>query len=684
MQSRTNRREAFPNLLALACVAAGSVLSACLAPAEESLSAPSIHARETIARCEDARSDGGGELQSLLQEGEIPIRERAAFALGRIPFPDGGAALTDALCGAVKDPSSEVRAAAAFALGMRADTAAAEALLEARSDPDARVRARVIEAASRIDDPRLRRMVLDALTDASETVRAEAAVGPSRWKRDAPDAEAVDAALAEKAGAAGDGEVAWRALYSLARRRSASGRSAFEAALSSTDVRARIFAAQGLKAVPVEGANHEKLRAALADADWRVACEAALALGEHPAAAAVPALERALGHRNSLVRRCAAEALGRFKDAKEAVQPGLARAEDDASVDVRCAVLVARARLEGDALAAEVERAASSGDALLRAGAADAAGFLGEATGVPLLLRLTRDPEPRVADVAAHALKGHPTLEARARLVEMLADKDNGLRLAAADVLKEIGGAEDLGALARCLASSRGEISAEIAATIVDAAARIGGEPAREILERGSFHPDAFVRRKARALFLAQFPGTEIGIFRRSSSRAAVVPVPGADYPASGPNPRVEIVTNRGRMVFELLRDEAPVHVFNFLALARRGVYSGTTFHRVVPDFVIQGGDPRGDGNGGTSWRGEPLRNEFTPRKFVRGSLGMPRNDDPDSGGGQIFVTHRETPHLDGRYTLFGELREGFEVLDSIQLGDTIKSVRDLGLPGDG
>jgi len=117
------------------------------------------------------------------------------------------------------------------------------------------------------------------------------------------------------------------------------------------------------------------------------------------------------------------------------------------------------------------------------------------------------------------------------------------------------------------------------------------------------------------------------------------------------------------------------------MTLARRGFYDGTTFHRVVPDFVIQGGDRRGDGNGGTTWRGEPLRGEFTPRKFARGSLGMPRNDDPDSGGSQLFVTHRETPHLDGRYTLFGELRDGFEVLDSIELGDTIRTVRVVGDP---
>ena len=118
------------------------------------------------------------------------------------------------------------------------------------------------------------------------------------------------------------------------------------------------------------------------------------------------------------------------------------------------------------------------------------------------------------------------------------------------------------------------------------------------------------------------------------------------------------------------------MHVYSFLELARRGTFEGLRFHRVVPDFVVQGGDPRGDGNGGQSWRGEPLRHELSELGFIEGSLGMPRNDDLESGGGQLFVTHRPTPHLDGRYTIFGELRSGSSVLDSIERGDRILMVR--------
>src|SRR5258705_458095 len=571
--------------------------------------------------------------------------------------------------------------AALFGLGLRGAPAGADPLAAARADPIADVRARAVEAASRIEEPRMHKLVLDALADAEELVRAEAAVGPSRWKRDAPDADAVDTALVAAARAPKDVEVAWRAIFSLARRRAEKGRPAFEAGLTSVDSKMRIFSAQGLRAIPIDAAAQEKLRAAIADPDWRVACEAALAIGEHPDAGALTALDKALAHPSSHVRRCAAEALAHFVDAKEAVRPILMRARDDASVDVRCAVLVARTQLDSDALAPEVEKAAASRDPLWRAGAAGAAAFLSDEKATALLLKLSRDADAHVVDVAAHALKGRATPEVRARLAEMLGEKDNGVRLAAVDVLKEIAGPGDLAGLEKCMTTSRGDISAEIAAGIVDIAARIGGEPARSILERGAFHASAFVRRKSRDALAKDFPGTKFEGPSTAAASPPTVPLPDNDYPTTGPNPRVEIVTNRGSMVFELLRNECPVHVFNFLTLAQRGFYDGTTFHRVVPDFVIQGGDPRADGNGGTTWRGESLRGEFTARKFARGSLGMPRNDDPDSGGSQIFVTHRETPHLDGRYTLFGELREGFEVLDSIELGDTIRTVRIVGTP---
>jgi cyclophilin family peptidyl-prolyl cis-trans isomerase len=231
--------------------------------------------------------------------------------------------------------------------------------------------------------------------------------------------------------------------------------------------------------------------------------------------------------------------------------------------------------------------------------------------------------------------------------------------------------ASGLGPLERCYTSSTGDGAPEIRFNVLRNAGKIGGDAAAALVTRGLLDERPFVRRVAREE-LAKL-GREVPDLPEPRREPVAL-----DLPSYGENPWVEIETTKGTLLFELFPGEAPVHVHNLLELARRGHYDGTPFHRVVPDFVIQGGDYRGDGNGGGTWRGreDSLRHEIGPRKYVRGSLGMPRNDDPDSGGSQIFVTHRPTPHLDGRYTILGELREGFDVLDAVEVGDRILAVR--------
>jgi cyclophilin family peptidyl-prolyl cis-trans isomerase len=124
--------------------------------------------------------------------------------------------------------------------------------------------------------------------------------------------------------------------------------------------------------------------------------------------------------------------------------------------------------------------------------------------------------------------------------------------------------------------------------------------------------------------------------------------------------------------VIELLAEEAPMTAESFVALARRGFFDGTTIHRVVPDFVVQAGDPRGDGTGGP---GYALRDELNPLPYVRGRVGMALAG-PDTGGSQWFVALSRQPHLDGAYTVFGEVTAGLEVLDRIEQNDRLLSVK--------
>jgi peptidyl-prolyl cis-trans isomerase B (cyclophilin B) len=128
------------------------------------------------------------------------------------------------------------------------------------------------------------------------------------------------------------------------------------------------------------------------------------------------------------------------------------------------------------------------------------------------------------------------------------------------------------------------------------------------------------------------------------------------------------IETEKGDLVLELFASDVPVTVNNFVFLAREGFYDGTTFHRVVPEFVAQGGDPTGTGTGTP---GYSFADEFTEHTHVAGALSM-ANSGSDTNGCQFFITYTPQHHLDGKHTVFGQLAEGMDVLDEIEVGDTI------------
>ena len=136
---------------------------------------------------------------------------------------------------------------------------------------------------------------------------------------------------------------------------------------------------------------------------------------------------------------------------------------------------------------------------------------------------------------------------------------------------------------------------------------------------------------------------------------------------------QVYIDTDRGTIQIELAVLDAPLTVENFIALARKGFFNGLSVHRVVPDFVVQDGDPRGDGEGGP---GYSIRDELNERPYLRGTVGMALDPWPDTGGSQYFITHSPQPHLDARYTVFGRVIAGMDVVDQIQQWDVIRRVR--------
>jgi cyclophilin family peptidyl-prolyl cis-trans isomerase len=138
------------------------------------------------------------------------------------------------------------------------------------------------------------------------------------------------------------------------------------------------------------------------------------------------------------------------------------------------------------------------------------------------------------------------------------------------------------------------------------------------------------------------------------------------------PLPQVTIQTEKGNIVLELAEDDAPNTVANFISLAEKGFFDGLKFHRVIADFMIQGGDPTGTGRGGPGYK---IADEFSPKlKHKRGVISM-ANSGPNSGGSQFFITHVDTPWLDGKHAVFGRVTSGMEIVDKIQQGDKMVKV---------
>ncbi len=147
---------------------------------------------------------------------------------------------------------------------------------------------------------------------------------------------------------------------------------------------------------------------------------------------------------------------------------------------------------------------------------------------------------------------------------------------------------------------------------------------------------------------------------------------PQAGDPGIPEGSHIRVDTNLGSFTFELFSQDAPNTTANFKALAARGFYDGLTFHRVIPGFVAQGGDPKGNGTGGPGYH---VKAEFNSHKHVTGAVAMARSSDPDSAGSQFYICYGAHPNLDGHYTVFGQVVEGQDVVDKITKGTVMKKI---------
>ena len=290
------------------------------------------------------------------------------------------------------------------------------------------------------------------------------------------------------------------------------------------------------------------------------------------------------------------------------------------------------------------------------------------------MLNDTSTPALAVPDVLTAIAAFKPPDGALVMRAQLTAS-DPIVRATAAGQLGELApDAETTSALAAALpAALLRDAMNDAALAILDALAKQKSEVALSAIKTALDSPDYLIRRRAAAILEAAQPETassEDGRIETVATRNRI-----GDYRRALARRQLRVVatinTDKGAFKLELLPDAAPLTVDNFVELARRGYFNNISFHRVVPNFVVQGGDPRGDGNGGPGYQ---IRCEINEVPYARGAVGMALSG-KDTGGSQWFITHSPQPHLDGGYTVFARVIEGMETVDRITRGDRIRSI---------
>ncbi|HWW87151.1 MAG TPA: peptidylprolyl isomerase, partial [Vicinamibacterales bacterium] len=285
------------------------------------------------------------------------------------------------------------------------------------------------------------------------------------------------------------------------------------------------------------------------------------------------------------------------------------------------------------------------------------------------------DSDQRVIPAVLGALVKLKAPNAERVLLDRLKVDDPVVRSAAATGIGELKPANGASALADAYAAGERDPMYTARTSALAALVKYGRDAAVPVLRRALADKDWAVRVRA-AMLLKEIDPTgaaDVDMAIRPAPTTIAADIYG-NARVIGPvvSTQLYIDTDKGTIQIELTMLDAPLTVENFVTLARKGYFDGLSIHRVVPNFVVQDGDPRGDGEGGP---GYTIRDEINERPYLRGTVGMALDPWPDTGGSQFFIVHSPQPHLDARYTVFGRVVAGMDVVDRIQEWDVIRRV---------
>ena len=622
------------------------------------------------------------DLTTLAADADARIRRRAALAIGRVGLADGAPAVRPLL----SDPDADVRQMAAFALGLLADKASVPLLTTALQDADPRVRGRAAEALGLIGDTGSAAAV-GQMVGAYVSAGAITNIAPDDEKFGAsPEADAVRLGVFalvrlkgfEPLAAAvqdGSGRVSgwWPIAYALRRINDPRAIPLLRQLAGTPGRYTRAFAARGLGALK-DTASVPLLRRMLEQSNGDVALavsaiDALAQIGAPEGAAPIVAV-LAANKPNPNVALVAIAALAALRS--DAGLPYIQDLITDDWPTMRAAAVRAAAQIDPPGFATLLSGMEPDPHWIVRSAIADALSATPPSFAVGRLQKMLDDPDKRVVAAALDALAKVKAPGTDDTLLALLKAPDIGVRAAAARALGQVRSPAAAAALRDAYKAALADGSSDAREAALASLARYGAADAADTLKAAFADNDWAVRLRAASLLHSLDPSVDSTMAIRPAPGAPIARYDSPDLIKPDYSPHAFIETARGTIEIELAVLDAPQTVQNFVTLARKGYFNGLQIHRVVPNFVVQDGDPRGDGSGGP---GYSIRDELNDRPYLRGTVGMALSG-PDTGGSQFFITHSPQPHLDAKYTVFGQVVQGMEIVDALQQLDVIQRIR--------
>jgi cyclophilin family peptidyl-prolyl cis-trans isomerase/HEAT repeat protein len=670
--------------LSLACVSCSAPAAPIQAPAPPA--AVFEQKMKWVLQLEDERQlrGNGGDLLALLSDPEARIRRRAALAIGRVGLAEGIPGLTTLL---QSDTDPEVRQMAVFAMGLIGNAAAAPALMTALSDSDPVIQGRAAEALGQIGHKAAAQPITDVI---AAHVNGGALNGINPDDMGYPKASGVEAirlgAFALVRLGSYDGLASafldpagkprsrwWPVAFAFQRVNDPRAAGVLLDLFSGEGQLTRSFAARGLGASKDQRAA-APLLAAAEDAGQPVAVRiqavrAIAALGD---ARGGPVMRRLIAS-NKIDQNLQLEAI-----------TALSRLRDPAAVEMlidlvsaawpsaRAAALNALAKTDVETFISAISALPPDDHWSVRAALAGTLADLGRERAQAPLTAMLEDQDQRVIPAVLNALAAINAANAAQEFVERLKSDDPAVRAAASRGLATIKAPNATAALTEAFKTGQRDGLNNARSAALAALTALDPAAAKGLLMSALADRDWAVRMRAADHLRRLDPAADVSSMRPAP--APSVPELAAIDALMAPkySPQAYIDTAKGTIQFELAVLDAPRTVASFIALVRKNYFRGVQLHRVVPDFVVQTGDPRGDGAGGP---GYTIRDELNQRPYLRGTVGMALSG-PDTGGSQFFITHSPAPHLDADYTVFGQVVSGMDVVDRLQQWDTIDRIR--------